>query len=62
MKYRRRMTWAEGVKRATVEPKSQQVVDEVRRQLESEGLSETRIAAILEHVNVLPDENELLLH
>ncbi len=62
IKSRRKMTWAEAVKRATIEPKSQQVVDEVRRQLESEGLSGKIIEDILQNVMVLPDENEVLLH
>ncbi len=62
MKYRRRMTWAEGVKRATVEPKSKHVVDEVEAQMRREGVSETRIAEILDQVNVLPPEDEALLH
>ncbi len=55
------MTWAEAVKRATVEPKSQHVVDEVEAQMRREGVPETRIAELLLHVNVLPPEDEAFL-
>ncbi len=62
MKYRRRMSWAEAVKRATVEPKSQQVVNEVAEQLKSEGVPETTIEEFLQNVRILPEDKEEFLN
>ncbi len=62
MKSRRKMTWAQAVKRATVEPKSQQIVNEVVAQLKSEGVSETTIEEFLQNVRILPEEDNLFLN
>ncbi len=55
-------TIAQRTKRATVEPKSAEVVERVRKEMRAEGLSERVIEMALERVEVLPEEDEELLH